>query len=397
MTRRAPGLRIPTPLWIAVAILAWGGLAWIAAGLLASDPPRAGFDLELLLRAGREVSAGRSPYDSAIAAGGAPDATRLFYSYPPVVGQAFALVGQVPLPVALVALALASAAGLGAVVAGLRRFFVPWIPVASAVVPAVAAAPLVLPFGVAVLFGNIDALFPFVYGAAVLGALGASRWPLVGGAALAAAAVTKIYPAGLGLWFLTRAVRDRRRGAGGPAERTLLAAIVAGCALLAVSVLVGGFGPWQDYASVARVVAGADLVDPRNMGPAAQVALLAGGGEELARTLHIGVLVLAVGAIGWAAWWLDDPVESLAVAAVATLVLLPVTWYHYPAALIPFGAAAVLRDRQPRTIGLVTGAGVLAALGIAAPVLLWVGAGLVILAANPTRPRLALRRAASPG
>lgn len=397
MTARRPVIRIPAPIWLVLAVLGWGGLAWMGAGLLASDPPRAGFDLELLLRAGREVGAGRSPYDPAIVAGTAPDATRLFYSYPPPVGQAFALVGQVALPVALAALALAAAAGLAAVIAGLRRFFVPWIPVPSAVVPAVSLAPLVLPFGVAVLFGNVDALFPYVYGAALLGALGASRWPLVGGVAIAVAAVTKIYPAGLGLWFLTRAVRDRRRGAGGPAERTLLAAIVAGCALLAVSVLVGGFGPWQDYASVARVVAGADLVDPRNMGPAAQVALLVGGGEELARALHIGVVVLAVGAIGWAAWWLDDPVESLAVAAVATLVLLPVTWYHYPAALIPFGAAALLRDRQPRTIGLVAGSAVLAALGIAVPVLLWVAAGLVVVAANPSRPGLALRRAASPG
>jgi hypothetical protein len=133
------------------------------------------------------------------------------------------------------------------------------------------------------------------------------------------------------------------------------------------------------------------------MGPAVQLALLVGGGEELARTVHVGVLVLAVGAIGWAAWWLDDPLESLALASAATLILLPVTWYHYPAALIPFAAAAVLRDRQVRTIALVVASGVLAAFGLTFPVLLWVAAGLVVLAARATGPRVALRRAAAPG
>jgi hypothetical protein len=366
-------------------VLSWGGLAWIAIGLLASDPPRAGFDLELVLRAGRDIAAGRSPYDPTIIAGAAPDAVRLFYSYPPAIGQAATLVGGLPLGVALAGLGIVAVAGLAAVVAGLRRYFVPWVPVVLSVAPAIVVAPLVLPFAIAVLFGNLDALFPFVYGAALLAALGAGRWPVVGGAAVAVAALGKVYPAGLGLWFLIRAVRDRQGlvGVGSASrKRVVFAAVATAAAVLMASLVVGGMQPWLDYATVARVVSGSEIVDHRNLGPAAQFALWLGGGDELARSLHAGVLVLAVGSIAWAAWMLDEPVVSLALAAAASLVLLPITWYHYAAALIPFAVASVLRDRSAPTVGLVAGAGVLAAAGLVAAPLLWLAGGLVVWAAR---------------
>ena len=71
-----------------VGVVGWVGLLWLGATLYAATPPKAGFDLELLLRAGRDVAAGRSPYDPALVAGSAPVAESLFYSYPPVVAQA---------------------------------------------------------------------------------------------------------------------------------------------------------------------------------------------------------------------------------------------------------------------------------------------------------------------
>jgi hypothetical protein len=367
------------PLWLALGLAAWGGLVSVALALLAADPPRAGDDLALLLSAGRDIAAGRSPYDEAIVRGASPAATNLFFSYPPPVAQVMRFVGEGSLPVVLAGLGLAAAASLAVVVVALRRELAPRWPGRTTALAALAVAPLVLPFGIAVLFGNLDALFPFVYGAAVLGAVGRPGWPGIAGVSVALAAVAKLYPAGLGLWFVVRAVRERTRPTS--AGRVAAAALATGMVVLTASLLLGGVQPWIDWIAVARVVAGADIVDPRNMGPAAHLALLVGAGEGAARTLHVGVLVVAVAAIVGAAWRLQDGIGSLAVAAVGSLVLLPVSWYHYPAALIPFGFAAVMRDPAPRIVWTVAGAGLLATLGIATPALLWAGVALILVAA----------------
>jgi hypothetical protein len=158
--------------------------------------------------------------------------------------------------------------------------------------------------------------------------------------------------------------------------------------VVGLSLLVGGVGPWRDYLDVVRAGTGAELIDPRNIGPAAQIAGLVGGGtadaEQLARVLHVGVLVAALVATAWAALAREDPVESLAWASVASLVTLPVSWFHYPVALIPFAVAAWARARgtpnaRPTTAFL--GAALAAsALSIALPVSLWVAVALVLVA-----------------
>jgi hypothetical protein len=138
--------------------------------------------------------------------------------------------------------------------------------------------------------------------------------------------------------------------------------------------------------TVVRAGSGADLVDPRNGGPAAQLAmLLLGGGaeaESLARTLQIPVTLLALAATASAAWWLEDVVASLAWGATASLVILPVTWYHYPSALLPFALVALLRARGTAaartTTALLVVSGVVAAIAIAWLPLLWVAIGLVL-------------------
>jgi hypothetical protein len=87
----------------------------------------------------------------------------------------------------------------------------------------------------------------------------------------------------------------------------------------------------------------------------------------------------------WAAWRRPDPVESFAWATISSLVTLPVTWYHYPSALIPVALAAGLRARgtSVRPVrGLLVAAGVLAAVAIAALPLIYVAMGLVIAAAR---------------
>ena len=74
-----------------------------------------------------------------------------------------------------------------------------------------------------------------------------------------------------------------------------------------------------------------------------------------------------------------DPLSSLSVAIVASMVMLPVTWYHYPVALIPIGI--VLAIRVPRSRPAVVLAVLLADLAIAFGPLLWAAVGLLLWAA----------------
>jgi hypothetical protein len=386
----------PNPIWIVLGVVGWVGLVWLGSQMYGTNPRTAGFDLELLLRAGRDVAAGRSPYDPAIVAGAAPVAERLFYSYPPIVAQFMATFAAVPSGVMLVAWDAAAVAGLGGAAVLLSRRFAPDLPPSRVVIPVLCLAPIVFPFAVGLLFGNLDVFFPLLYGLLLLGFAGGRGWaPIAGGAAASLAAATKLHPASLVLWLAVRAVRSE------VARRALLAAVITGIAIVAVSLLVGGSLPWIEYVAVVRAGSGADLVDPRNAGPAAQIALLTGGGEAFARTLQIPVTLLALAVTALAAWSRRDPVESLAWAAAASLVILPVTWFHYPAAMIPFALAAFLRARGSTAatqvamlIGMATGVSIIA---IAALPLIWLAVGLVIASvwiSAPSRPSLGLDQTA---
>ncbi len=401
------------PIWLAAGVAGWAGVAWLGARLYSYVPPRAGFDLELLLVAGRRMAAGGSPYDSAMLDGLAPAAADLFYSYPPPVAQYLSLFAGVPSGVMLVTLGVAAALGLVAVTVELGRQTLNsatdlWRTVRSVGLPAAAVAPLVFPFAVAILFGNLDALFPLLYGLMLLGALGETvRSRFAGGAALAIAAVAKLHPASMGLWFVVRGLRDRRRSPvpgpdpGGTARMpgglalapggwlVAFAAVAMGLAILAISLLAGGFGPWTDYMTVLQTGTGATLVDPRNAGPAAQVALVIGGGEGVARVLQIAVGLAAVGGTVAVAWRCSDTLESFAWATVASLVILPVTWFHYPVALLPVALVAWLRcgqGQRRRVLAALIGAIVIGALAVPLPVLVWLAVGLVLVAVRVSRP-----------
>jgi hypothetical protein len=372
-----------------VGAIGWIGLIWLTVRLYSTTPPTAGFDLELLLQAGRNVAAGRSPYDPALIAGAAPVAERLFYSYPPFVAQAFALVSAVPSPLMLVVWDALAVAGLALVAALLARRLAPDLGSRAVALAAVALAPLMFPLAIGMVFGNLDVFFPFLYGLLLLGVLAGATLAdsIAGGIALSVAGLAKLHPGSLGVWVLVRAIRAPE------ARRILVAAVVAGLAILGVSLLVGGISPWADYAAVVRAGSGADLVDPRNGGPAAQIALLVGSGEaasgSLARSLQPAVTFLAVAVSALAAWRLRDPAESLAWAAAASLVVLPVTWFHYPSALIPFAIAFLLRARNGpaarATTACIVGAAVVAALAIGWLPLLYVAIGLVLVAGRLSR------------
>lgn len=373
------------PLWVSLGLGGWIGLGYLVTRMYTGDAQSAGFDLELILQAGRDLAAGRSPYDPAMLSGIAPAAPTLFFSYPPHVAQLTSLLAGVPMPVVLVALWLAAAAGVAAIAAILTARLRPDIQRWRVVLPAVAVAPFCLALATGLLFGNVNALFPLLYGLVLVAAVGTSVADRVtGGAALAVASVTKLHPGSLGLWFLVRGLRERRRGEPARSWTVVLTAALVGLAVLVVSLLAGGLPQWSEYLTVIRTGAQASIIDPRNAGPAAQIALVLGQGEPFARLMQVPVTLAALAVTAWAAWTREDPLESVGWAAAASLATLPVTWYHYPAAFIPFAIAAGLRaygtPRWRETAALIVGGLVVSGAAIAWLPLEWVGIGLVIVA-----------------
>jgi Glycosyltransferase family 87 len=377
--------RRPNPVLLGLGVVGWVGLVWLGATMWSASPRTAGFDLELVLQAGRDVAAGRSPYDPTMVAGAAPGATDLFYSYPPPVAQFASLFAGIPSGVMFAGLWVASVAGLAGVALLVARRFGPGLRPSSVAFAAVAIAPLFLPFSVALLFGNLDSLFPLAYGLVLVAAVASTgeRASLVaGGGALALATAVKVSPGLLGGWFVGRAARDRGREAGRVALGVIAVALAVGLTVLAISIALAGLELWRDYVPVAGAASQAQLLDPRNVGPAAQIALAVGGDEALVRTLQIPIAIAAVVAALASGALVRDRLLGLAIAAVASLVILPVTWYHYPVALIPFGIAAVARasggPSANRTAALVGAAVVIASLSIAWVPGVWVGVGALV-------------------
>ena len=375
MRRVADGLAA----WVLVGVIGWAGIAWIGWALWQATPRQAGFDLTLLLEAARRVTAGQSPYNPAMLAGASPDATALFYSYPPPVAQAMTLLAWLPDGTVLVLWALGATLGLGLAAWRLALATGRIATARADAVKAVAVAALLLPFAVAVLFGNLDAWYGLAFGAFVLAVAAprASRGRCVaGGIALGIVSAAKLHPALLLVWLLARALVDRH----GPARQVLAAALATGLVIVAASVLVGGVGPWQDYVAVVGAGTGAAVVDPRNLGPVSllgQVASLDGTGVRAAQAV-VALVALVVTVL--AAVRVRDPLASVAVAITACLVVLPVTWYHYPVALIPVGVALVAF--RPASRARVALAGVLASLAIAFTPLLWLAVGVLLAAAK---------------
>ncbi len=353
----------------------WAGLAWIAWTLWHNDPPRAGFDLAVLLDGARRILAAQSPYDPTMLTGTARDAVELFYSYPPPVAQALTALSWLTDGVVLVLWAIGAAAGFGFIAAQLaaRAGRDPW----RMAIRAVAVLPLVLPFAIAALFGNLDAWYPLAYGLLLLSALpGSSRRIGIGaGIAIAVVSVAKLNPAPLLLWIGLRAVHDH----GGPQRRVLAAAVVTIIVIVGTSVAIGGIQPWRDYAEVVKAGANADLVDGRNIAPVSLIAQATGIDGAALRWIQVAIVAGVIAVTAFAALRVSDPVLSVALATAATLVTLPVTWYHYPVALLPVGAALAISDSATRRRLLL--AVVLADVAILWLPLVWVAVGVVLIAA----------------
>ena len=383
---RGFGARVPlsTASWILVGISGWVGLIVIAAQLAAMIPPRVGDDLRLLMLAATHWRDGATLYTVA-GADTSLVAESLFYSYPPLVAQALVPLTALPFGIVLGGWAAGAGAGLAAVAHRLGRTG------RSVTLPAVALAAFVYPFAIAALFGNVNVWFPLLFGLVLLAVLSPGRGSAVaGGVALAIASAVKLHPATLGIWLLARRWRD---GPAGPSGRILGVAVAAGLGLVGASLLVGGTGPWADYVAFLRGgAAAADIVSPLNIGPASQIALALGLSDGFARTIQLQVTLVALATTIAAGRLIQDPVASYGAATVASLVVLPVTWFHYPVALIPVAIAAAVRAEQstrPATVAALAAAVVAAALAIAAPVTVWIAVLFVLLAVHVSRPRTA--------
>ena len=378
---------------VLAAVLGWIGVVGIALQLGANGA--LGFDMELLLDAARDLAAGRSPYAADLLGGGAPVSTDLFYSYPPPVGQAlipFATLSLVPMLVLWDALAVV---GLLVVVDRLRRVLAPDRSAIAVLAITAAAAPLTLPFAVGLLFGNLDVFFPLLYGVMLLASLAPTTASTASAGAALALASLKIHPASMGLWFAVRAFADSSSGAA----RVVVAAVAAAVAILIASIGLGGVERWVEYGAVVRAGTDAVIVDPRNAGPAALLVGAIGGDDALARGIHIGVGFAAVVLTVWAGWRRRDPLEGFAWATAASLATLPVTWYHYPSALLPVAIAAWLRarpDARRRVALTLVAAEIVAAAALVALPLLWVAIGCVILATRWSRPDAMMASARAP-
>ena len=115
-----------------------------------------------------------------------------------------------------------------------------------------------------------------------------------------------------------------------------------------MSLLVGGVAAWMDYVTVVKAGAGAGLVDPRNIGPVSLIGQATGLDGAALRWVQVAVVAAVVVVTLVAALRVRDVLFAMAIVVTATLVTLPVTWYHYPVALMPVAAALAIAHRPSR-------------------------------------------------
>ena len=344
-----------------------------------------GFDFELLIEAGRDVAAGRSPYAAGAGrAAAAPtgDAASSTPTRRPSRRRSASWRGDA-LRVVFVLWSIVAVVGLLAVAeccaAHWRRSgpgarcWSSWRP----------CAPLTLPFAVGLLFGNLDVWFPLLYGAMLLAAVGPGARHGGGWRRRPGVAAREAAPGIAGPLVPGPGVPRWPRGRAGSSARSRSVAAAAVVAAVAssscASIVLGGTTVWAEYADVVRAGARATIVDPRQCRDRRpDRVVVVGADDAFARSLHVVVAVAALVVTVWAAWRRPDPVESFAWATAASLATLPVTWYHYPSAMLPIAVAAMLRASGPdtRRVSLLVAAGAVVAAVIAGLVAAaWVAVG----------------------
>ena len=267
------------------------------------------------------------------------------------------------------------------------------VGVRPVVIASLALLPFWFPSSLAMLFGNLDMIFPALFGAILLIAVARPTRGrvIVAGIALALATVTKLHPAVLGIWLLARAVPRVAlwtvggRGPGSAADEGWRPAIHArrrrGRCDRARHPRMQS--PRRRSAAVARLRDRGSSEPPSTCwiratwAPRPRLrwrwAIASRAPAAPAAVIGVAIIVTVLAAL-----FVEDPLESLLWATVASLVVLPVTWYHHFAVLIPFGVVCVSRvsgradaERRRLVIAMFAGTMVLAAL-VFATVATWV-------------------------
>lgn len=310
-----------------------------------------GYDFSAYWSAAGRLLDGLSPYTAAQLAGPYGPQQQFLYLYPPSLAAAVTpLAALFPdyRSAAWVWTALGAAVLLWAVLA-LSRFE----PLASRI-PLLAgrgrwllvAAALAFPPVVGeLLLGNVHLLLLGLFTAAWLGLRrGTPRGEWVAGLAIGVAAVIKVFPALVVLWFL---LTRRWRAAGG--------AVLGAVAFAGVSLPLTGIQPWLDYPAVlGNLAAPTDVTD--TLAPTVWLAPYLGFlGARVAVTL-------AAVAVLWAAARARDVslARSFAIAVVLAMLIAPAIYQHYLALLV-----------LPLVLAL--GAGVPLRYVVAAYLLMWGG------------------------
>jgi len=140
---------------------------------------------------------------------------------------------------------------------------------------------------------------------------GDARGERVAGLAMGVAAVIKIFPAVMVLWFLLT---------GRP--RAALWSVVGAVALALVTVPITGLQPWLDY---PRVLANLSAPTDVTASFAPTIWLAPFVGFAIARIL---VTAAGLGIVAWSARY-NDTRSSFAVTVLVSVIITPALWSHY--------------------------------------------------------------------
>ena len=313
---------------LAVIAVAFRGVQFVAL----TRAEQFGYDLSAYWLAGRRLLDGESIYTAAQLAGQYAPQGQGLYLYPPFLAALFMPLATL-FPDGYLLLAWLWA-GLGAVILVAT---VAWIARAHGIVAdrrrlllLLAAAFAFPPVIGELVLGNVHLELLGLFTLAWWGVRrGGARGEAVAGLAIGAAALVKIVPIVVVVWFIAT---GRWRAA---------AWSVLGAVLLAVLTLpLTGLQPWLDYPAVlANLGRPADATDA--LAPAVWLGDIVGPG--IAR---IAVLATAVAAIAWSAWRLVEP-ASYAVAVASAVLVAPAVFHHYLAMLVlPMLVALVASERR---------------------------------------------------
>jgi hypothetical protein len=312
--RRFVRIAIAVVLLIALAYRANQVIGWLSA-------PQWGYDFSAYWLAARHLLGGQPIYTAAQLAG--PYEPQLqgqfLYLYPPflaVVVIPLALLSPETYGPAMVVWALLGAAIATAVVVGVARLE-GLLPDRERALFLLAAAFAFPPLVAELVLGNVHVLLLGLFALAWWGTrVGGRGGEAVAGGAVGTAALIKLFPAVVLLWFV---VTGRWRAA------VWSAGAVAVLALLTLPIT--GIQPWLDYPKAIR-----DLGAPANTTDALAPSLWLG--SILPTVVARGVvLVLGLALVGWSAARLEER-ASFGISVAVSVLVAPSLFQHYLAIMV---------------------------------------------------------------